>query len=164
MQIAPAACAGYRLVSIDGCLACELTSGLRGLPGGRIAETRDWVLEHCVGPLGAGTLIIKPKRHVTHIWELNDDEAQQLGPLLQRASSALARLLEPEQIYATLWSHAGGTPGHIHWVLQPVSSARPEGLVGPHLQVAMFDRGELPSSEEVAAIADELRAALSDTP
>jgi ATP adenylyltransferase len=146
---------------MDGCLACELTSGLRELPGGRIAETPRWVLEHCVGPLGVGTLIVKPKRHVTHISELDDSEAQELGPLLRRVSSALSELLEPEQIYATLWSHAGGTPGHIHWVLQPVPAERTGGLFGPHLQVAMFDQAELPPTPEVEAIAEDLRAILA---
>jgi diadenosine tetraphosphate (Ap4A) HIT family hydrolase len=149
---------------MDGCLACELTAGLRELPGGRISETPRWVVEHCVGPLGIGTLIVKPKRHVTHLWELDEDEAQQLGPLLQRVTSALAQLLEPEQVYASLWSHAGDTPVHIHWVLQPVPAARPDGLVGPHLQAAMFDRAELPSGLEVEAIAEDLRALLDRVP
>ncbi len=145
---------------MEGCLACELTAGLRELPGGRITETPHWVVEHCVGPLGVGTLIVKPKRHVDHLWLLDEGEAEELGPLLRRVTSALAQLLEPDQIYATLWSHAGGTPGHIHWVLQPVPSVEPGALVGPHLQVAMFDRGELPAGAEVEAFARQLRATL----
>jgi diadenosine tetraphosphate (Ap4A) HIT family hydrolase len=143
---------------MDRCLACELLTGQRELPGGRIHETPSWVVEHCVGPLGVGTLIVKPKRHITHIWELDQDEAAELGPLLQRATSALARCLEPEQVYATLWSHAGGIPVHIHWVLQSIPAARADGLVGPHLQAAMFDRAELPPRVEVEDVADELRA------
>jgi diadenosine tetraphosphate (Ap4A) HIT family hydrolase len=142
-------------------MACELTAGARELPGGRIAETRDWVVEHCVGPLGVGTLIVKPKRHILHLWELSDDEAGQLGPLLLRASSALEHVLGPEQVYATLWSHAGGTPVHIHWVLQPVSAERTGGLVGPHLQVSMFDRAELPPPAEVERVAAEIRGILA---
>ncbi len=150
-------------MAVAGCLACELTAGARELPGGRIDTTERWVVEHCVGPLGVGTLIVKPVRHLTHVWELQEAEAAELGPLLRRMAAAQRALLDPEQVYVTLWSHAGGTPVHIHWVLQPVGAApeRLGGLAGPHLQAAMFDRGELPPSAEVAAFAEELRAYLA---
>ena len=144
-----------------GCLACELTAGQRALPGGLIHETPQWVVEHCVGPLGLGALVVKPKRHITHIWELNDEEALELGPLMQRASAALSELLQPEQVYATLWSHAGGTPVHIHWVLQPIGPDRPNDLLGPHLQAAMFDQAEPPPAADVEAVANNLRALLA---
>ena len=147
--------------AVDGCLACELTTGERELPGGRIHETRHWVVEHCVGPLGVGTLIVKPRRHVTHIWELDDAEALELGPLLQKTSGAIAELLGPDQIYASLWSHAGGTPVHIHWVLQPIGPDRLEGLFGPSLQTRMFERNEPPSAAAVEAVAGQLRLRLA---
>ena len=79
---------------MNGCLACELTSGERELPGGQIRKTPCWVVEHCVGPLGLGTLIVKPIRHITHVWDLNDTEAEELGPLIQRVAQALATLAE----------------------------------------------------------------------
>jgi diadenosine tetraphosphate (Ap4A) HIT family hydrolase len=146
---------------MESCLACELASGERELPGGRIHATSHWVVEHCVGPLGVGTLIVKPLRHVTHVWDLDDAEARELGPLLTRVAGAIRALLEPEQLYVTLWSHAGGTPVHIHWVLQPVGPERPGGLFGPHLQVAMFDEGEAPPLADVQAAADSLRGLLA---
>jgi hypothetical protein len=64
-------------------------------------------------------------------------------------------------VYVSLWSHAGGRPVHIHWVVQPVEPAGSEALRGPHLQAAMFDRGELPVRSEVEAVADRLRAKLA---
>ena len=146
---------------MDGCLACELSSGARELPGGRIHATEHLVVEHCVGPLGAGTLIVKPLRHVEHVWDLSEAEAAELGPLLARVAGAQRELLEPEQVYVTLWSHAGGVPGHIHWVLQPVGAERPDGLFGPHLQTAMFDRAEIPDRAEVEALTEGFRAVLS---
>jgi hypothetical protein len=45
---------------MKGCLACDLIAGRIELPGGVIAATKHWRLEHCVGPLGVGTLIVKP--------------------------------------------------------------------------------------------------------
>ncbi len=146
---------------MEGCIACDLAEGRTELPGGRIHETRGWLVEHCVGPLGVGTLIVKPRRHVTHVWELDESEAGELGPLLARVAQAQRRELEPEQLYVTLWSHAGGVPVHIHWVLQPVAAERPAGLVGPHLQAAMFDAGEQPRRAEVEALCARLREALA---
>jgi diadenosine tetraphosphate (Ap4A) HIT family hydrolase len=79
---------------MDGCVACELTDGRRPLPGGQIAQTERWVVEHCVGPLGLATLILKPKRHVTEVSGLTAAEASELGPLLRRASWVAEQLVE----------------------------------------------------------------------
>jgi hypothetical protein len=41
----------------DDCLACDLASGRRPLPGGLIHSTESWLVEHCVGPLGLGDIV-----------------------------------------------------------------------------------------------------------
>ena len=82
---------------VDGCLACDLLAGRRPLPGGTIAETPRWAVEHCVGPLGVGTLIVKPKRHVLHVSDLDADEAAELGPLLRRTAAAVAEVFAPSR-------------------------------------------------------------------
>jgi len=146
---------------VDGCVACELLDGCVRCPGGRIAETPGWAVEHCVGPLGVGTLIVKPKRHVVHVWELDEDEAAELGPLLRRTAGAVAAVFDPHQVYVCLWSHAGNVPGHIHWVVQPVPASEDPGRRGPHLQAAMFDAGEMPDPAAVEVAAARLRAALA---
>ncbi len=74
----------------DECLACALTAGTRELPGGLIHATAHWRVEHCVGPLGIGTLIVKPIRHVTQVADLDDEEADELGPLLRRTTEPTA--------------------------------------------------------------------------
>lgn len=137
------------------CLACDLISGEAPLPGGTIHRTSRWVVEHCVGPLGIGTLIVKPSRHVTHVAELNAYEIVELGPLLWHASSAVAELTEPDQVYVCLWSHADRKPGHIHFVVQPVGADEMEryDAHGPVLQVAMFRANEVPPAAEVEAFA-----------
>jgi ATP adenylyltransferase len=38
----------------------------RGRPGREDRRRRALVVEHCIGPLGVGTLIVKPRRHVLH--------------------------------------------------------------------------------------------------
>jgi hypothetical protein len=52
---------------MEACLACELTEGRRPLPGGLIHWASGWRVEHCVGPLSLGTLIVKPGRHITAV-------------------------------------------------------------------------------------------------
>ncbi len=148
----------------DRCLACDLASGRLPLPGGVIHESECWLVEHCVGPLGVGTLLVKPKRHVTRVAELTSEEAGEQGALLHRSAVVVDRLLRPEQTYVCLWSHAGGKPVHIHYVVQPISRALMDdlGVHGPRLQVEMFTAGTPPPEPEVAAFAEKARRAFLD--
>ena len=151
---------------VVGCIACDLTSGRLGLPGGLIAATAHWRVEHCVGPLGVGTLLVKPSRHVESVAALSADEAAELGPLLARVSDAVSRLCAPEQVYVCLWSHAERRPGHVHFVVQPATRELVEGhegLSGPALQTEMFRRGVAPDADAVAAFAASARALLRPT-
>jgi diadenosine tetraphosphate (Ap4A) HIT family hydrolase len=149
------------LSDVPGCLACDLTAGRLPLPGGVVADTEHWRAEHTVGPLGVGTLIVKPLRHVLHVAELTPEEAAELGPLLRTATAVVTELLRPEQVYVCLWSHAGGVPGHIHFVVQPVSRETMDAhaATGPGLQVAMFQAGEDLAEAEVEAFCERARAA-----
>jgi diadenosine tetraphosphate (Ap4A) HIT family hydrolase len=150
--------------TFDDCLACNLASGRIPLPGGLIHETGNWRVEHCVGPLGLGTLIVKPARHVTAVADLSGQEASELGPLLVLASGIVRELTAADQVYNCLWSHAGGTPVHLHYVIQGVTKEQMEhfGAAGPGLQMAMFTNGTTPGAEEIeetAAAARRLFAA-----
>jgi diadenosine tetraphosphate (Ap4A) HIT family hydrolase len=144
---------------VEPCIACELSDGRRPLPGGLIRRSNYWLVEHCIGPLGLGTLIVKPQRHVTAVAELTEAESEELGPLLQRTSSVARDLVDADQVYNCLWSHAGGVPVHIHYVVQPVTSEQMEqyGAHGPSLQVAMFANGSSPEPLEVERIAELAR-------
>ena len=138
-----------------GCVACELSKGESDLPGGLIYRTRFWLVEHCIGSLGIGTLIVKPERHVTSMADLTEDEALELGPLLRRTSAVASHLVDAYQVYNCLWSHAGGVPVHIHFVVQPVTKSQMSvfDAHGPSLQVGMFSTGEPPDPAEVGRIA-----------
>ncbi len=146
--------------NIEDCLACDLTSGRRPLPGGLIHETEGWRVEHCVGPLGVGTLLLKPKRHVTRVSELTEAESLEVGPLLQQSAAVVDELVAPEQVYVCLWSHAGGTPAHIHYVVQPASRELMDryGVYGPALQLAMFKAEASPPEAPVEVFAEPARA------
>lgn len=145
---------------VEGCLACDLTSGRQSLPGGLIWQSAHWRVEHCVGPLGVGTLLVKPLRHVEAIAELSVDEASELGPALRRTSAVVSELCEPEQVYACLWSHAGRRPGHIHFVVQPATQTTIDahgGAYGPALQMAMFGESVSPDAAAVEDFAARAR-------
>jgi diadenosine tetraphosphate (Ap4A) HIT family hydrolase len=128
-------------------------------PGGIIAETEHWIVDHTFGSLGVGTLIVKPKRVVLHVGDLDADEAAELGPLLQRASRIVQELTGADQVYVCLWSHAGRVPVHIHFVVQPVTKAlmAEHDSHGPRLQVALFARGEPPDDDGAVAFAAAAR-------
>jgi diadenosine tetraphosphate (Ap4A) HIT family hydrolase len=147
-------------MSTDSCLACDLTSGVVPLPGGTIHRTDRWVVEHVVGPLGIGTLIVKPIRHVTHVADLVAGEAAELGPLLHQAAAAVTELVQPEQVFFCLWSHADREPGHIHFVVQPATTDVMDRFdaYGPALQVAMFRAGDLPHAPDVELFASRAAA------
>jgi len=142
--------------SVAGCLACELTSGIREVPGGCIYETSSWRIEHCIGPLGVGTLIVKPTRHVLHVADLSASEAAELGPLLRRAAQVISRLSDPAQVYVSLWSSG---PAHIHWVVQPVTVRQEADSRGPFLQAAMFATDAELDYREAARYAERAREA-----
>jgi len=117
------------------------------------------LVEHCIGPLGLGTLVVKPQRHVTAVGDLSDDEAGELGPLLRQTSAVVRDLVDADQVYNCLWSHARGKPVHIHYVVQPVTKEQTDrfGAQGPALQVAMFASGQIPDPAEVDRLADLAR-------
>ena len=152
-------------------MACELIAHPERVPGGRIATLGTWAVEHCIGPLGLATAIVKPLRHVVHVAGLDAAEASELGPALvrvaQAVSSASADLGHPPgQVYTCLWSHAGREPGHIHFVVQPVHAALMAryDAHGPALQVRMFEENEPMGPAAMAGAADLIRRHLGVTP
>jgi diadenosine tetraphosphate (Ap4A) HIT family hydrolase len=138
------------------CLACDLASGVVAPPGGTIHRTDYWIVEHCIGPLRIGSLVVKPIRHVVHVADLQDGEVAEMGPLLHRAARAVTALTKTDQVYVCLWSHAERKPGHVHFVVQPVSRDDMSRFDahGPALQVAMFAANEEPAPSEVEAFSE----------
>jgi hypothetical protein len=83
--------------------------------------------------------------------------------LLRRVAAAVTEVVQPEQVYVCLWSHANAVPGHLHFVVQPVVKADMVRFdaFGPALQMAMFREGAVPGESEVEAVCQQLRAVLS---
>jgi hypothetical protein len=92
---------------------------------------------------------------------LTTEEADQQGPLLHRSAVVIDNLLEPEQTYVCLWSHAGGAPVHLRYVVQPIGRSLMDdfGGYGPRFQAETFARGAPPPEQEVVAFAEKARRA-----
>jgi diadenosine tetraphosphate (Ap4A) HIT family hydrolase len=123
------------------------------------------VVEHCTGPLGVGTLIVKPLRHCIRVSELTEAEASELGPLLRRVCHAVQSLCEADQVYVCLWSHAGWEPGHIHFVVQPSWDRYRESYPGPgpRVQMSMFEADVRPDEDAIEAFCERARKRLQST-
>ena len=63
-----------------------------------------------------GTLIVKPKRHVGASVGSERTEAAELGVALKQTTGVVAELTAADQLYVCRSAHAGGVPGHIHFV------------------------------------------------
>src|SRR5262249_49910780 len=85
-------------------MACLLTAGERELTGGRIFQTEHWVVEHCIGTLGVGTLILKPfvtsTSSCSQRGTLSAPDTRGPGPALQMAMFTEAQALDPHAVRA----------------------------------------------------------------
>ena len=117
----------------DQCLACDVTARRIVPPGGTIHEEGGWLLEHAISPVPLkGWLILKPKRHVEHLAALNPDEAQALGPLIEKVSRAMMTALKPERVYVCSF---GEVVKHVHLYFVPRYPNMPPS--GPSILVQM---------------------------
>lgn len=97
----PVSVGSLRSSASMSCLACDLTNGRAAQPRGLFHSGARWLVQHCIGPLGLGTMIVKPVRYVVSMADLTDDEATELGPLLRcpfragRGVPVVARILSP---------------------------------------------------------------------
>ncbi len=136
---------------MDGCMVCDSLNGKIEIPGGIIYSTQYWVIDHCIGPFGLGSLIVKPKRHSVHYWELTDAETDEVGKLLKLASKTIETILMPDQVYICLWSHMNWIPVHIHFLLQPVWNEMKMEYEksGAYLQIDMVEKNNFAPREKV---------------
>jgi ATP adenylyltransferase len=144
-----------------GCPGCDLLAGRQVLPGGIVHQTASWVVNHVIGPLNLGTLVVGPREHVVSVADLDYAAAAELGPLLRLTARVIDQLCQPEQVYVCLWSHGATERKHLHFVAQPVTSAlRLEygGLRSEQLQAAMMKSGNAQPAAEVERICDEARS------
>lgn len=131
-------------MNVEGCLGCDVVSGRLQVPGGLLHQTDHWIVNHVVGSMNLGTLVLSPRDHVTAIADLTAEAASELGPLLRRTAQVVESILEPEQTYVSSWAHGDHGRKHLHIVVQPVTSATVaeyDGARSEQLQAKMLLSG-----------------------
>lgn len=154
-------------VDVVGCLGCDLLAGRRDLPGGVVHQTTSWVVNHVVGSMNLGTLVVSPREHVVAIADLDGTAVVELGPLLRDAARVVEAICQPEQTYVSLWSHGPGTRKHLHIVVQPVTAAvvaRYGGVRSEQLQARMLAGGDEPDIADVERFCDRARELFQQLP
>jgi ATP adenylyltransferase len=147
-------------MDMTGCLGCDLLAGRRDLPGGIVHQTTSWVVNHVLGPMNLGTLIVGPREHIVAVADLGDTAAAELGPLLRDTARVVEALCRPEQTYVSLWSHGAATREHLHIAVQPVTAAvvaRYGGLRSEQLQARMLASGDQPDTADIQRFCDRAR-------
>jgi ATP adenylyltransferase len=147
-------------MDVTGCLGCDLAAGRRHLPGGILYETTSWLVNHVVGAMNLGTLIVAPREHIVAVADLDDAAALDLGPVLRATARVVEALCQPEQTYVCLWSHGVDARKHLHFAVQPVTAAvltRYGGVRAEELQARMLASGDEPDAAEVGRFCERAR-------
>jgi ATP adenylyltransferase len=148
---------------MEPCIGCGFGSGTDSPPGGVLLRSDHWMMNHCIGPLGLGTLVLAPVRHVERVAELSEVETHELADLMRLAAKVIDEILAPEQTYVCMWSHGPHGPRHLHWIVQPVSRDLVQlhgGKTSEELQLAMFEAQAYPDRVDIEAYCDRVRALL----
>lgn len=112
-------------MTVESCFICRKHEGQEPAPpGSYIYEDGYWLVCHAPTKLGPlGTLFIESRRHFLDYAEMNTEEAETLGPLLQKVYGALKLHTHAERIYQL--STMEGQP-HLHIWLVPRRKEHPE--------------------------------------
>jgi diadenosine tetraphosphate (Ap4A) HIT family hydrolase len=133
---------------MEKCLGCGIVSGEINTPGGILYQNAYWMLTHATSSNGAplkGMLILQPKRHCTHLADLQPEEVKNLGPLLQKTCKAVSDILHPEKTYACSF---GEGVKHIHFMIIPRMPCMP---IGAELLKQVIEEHKWECSREEAA-------------
>lgn len=138
------------------CFTCDVNSGREPPPGGTIYEDERWIADHGVSRLVRGYLVLKPKRHVHELADLEPGEAASLGPALGTVLGAMRAALQPDRIYVCSFAE---TVHHLHFHLLPRYADMP--ALGPNLMSALFSEDRFQCTEaEALSAASAIRSRL----
>ncbi|GJF30144.1 hypothetical protein KNE206_28440 [Kitasatospora sp. NE20-6] len=143
------------------CYTCARTAETDGsAPRDLIGSDEYWRAAHAFGTALPGWLVLVPRRHVTAIAELTDDEAAGLGRWQVRLSRALAEVTGCAKTYVAQFAEAEGF-AHVHFHIVPRGVDQPESLRGPRVFGLLgVDEDSAVAPEAMDGIALRLRAAL----
>jgi diadenosine tetraphosphate (Ap4A) HIT family hydrolase len=141
---------------VSNCITCDVHAGRVHPAGGVIFDSDLWQAEHGVDRLVRGYVVLKPKRHVHELADLDPAESATLGPALQPLLRAMRSALDAERIYVCSFAE---TVHHLHFHLIPRYADMP--ALGPNLLPDLFAERWACSIAEAEDAAARIRAALA---
>ncbi|MEU0941170.1 HIT family protein [Embleya sp. NPDC005971] len=145
----------------EDCLSCRQDASYDTLPPrARIASDVLWRVTHSVGTSLPGWLVLIPRRHVTSIANLTDDEAFGLGLWQVRLSRALHETTGCAKTYVAQFAEKAGFE-HVHFHVVPRMADLAPELRGPKAFALLHaPEAERVSAEEMDRMALAIRTRL----
>ena len=140
--------------AIVDCYTCAQEAAFGRLPPRELIAADDhWRVAHAIGGALPGWLVLLPRRHVTAIADLTDEEAAALGAWQVRLSRALGEVTGCAKTYVAQFAEAEGF-GHVHFHVVPRMADQPADRRGPavfgYLTVAPDERVPAQRMDELA--------------
>ncbi|OZG70279.1 hypothetical protein BTA51_27100 [Hahella sp. CCB-MM4] len=91
-------------------------------------EREHWVVNHRVGSIYPGYLMVASRQRVSDIWELNQESLAQLGPVLAEVERSVRLVYQPYKVLVCKLGFSKGFDCHFHvipvhdWVLSEIAS------------------------------------------
>jgi len=139
--------------SMNDCSACEAYKN----PSRRIKDYQFWFLEHIAEPVPAkGWLVLRTKEHIEGIVGMGEEEAKELGEILNTLPKALKETIGAEQIYVCCFTEL---VSHLHLHFIPRMPEDQRRTIEFFLLQKEVKEGKLEpiASEEVAAFIESLK-------
>jgi diadenosine tetraphosphate (Ap4A) HIT family hydrolase len=154
------------------CSLCAGSDGDAVMCRVQVWEDALWRLTTSIGPgdVTPGFSYLEPKRHISHVTDLDGEEATTFGRVLARCTAALKQATGAELVYVYVF---GGSIPHLHVHLAPHTEG---DALNDDLLRGEFEQERLPNGavaylskdfpalppEECVAVADRVRELLGD--
>ncbi len=123
-------------------------------------RTAGWDVVHSYNSTLDGWLVLVARRHIGSLAELHPEEAAELGPLIQRVSSALHQVIGCEKTYLMQFAEDPDHP-HVHIHVVPRRADHPDGALGADVFELLSDDPTLRVPEDrMNRLAEKIRGAL----
>lgn len=139
------------------CLTCQFNEKADEELGGVVWQTRFWRVEHAVGTITEGTMVVKSKSHEEWLYDLTQAEILELGPVLAKVEKAIQEVTGADRVYKAMWAEQSR---HVHFVLMPVTEELRQsfgGLKASKLQAEMSSQNRQLDKEKASQLAGQIR-------
>jgi diadenosine tetraphosphate (Ap4A) HIT family hydrolase len=120
-----------------------------------------WRIAHAFGGTLPGWMVVVPRRHVTALDELTENEAAELGPLLRDLTAALRETVGCAKTYVALFAEAEGF-AHVHFHVIPRMPDQDPEFRGPRIfGLLAADPARQVTPKVMDQVAADVAAALS---